>query len=412
MILQRKKIWHIERHYHCSIIGTCLTDQDLVKLIPKIKIHLPGSATDYDIHSAFVQLAGVKSRESLVLHKFLDSKYHRDLIRFARINDDMTFEKLWQAALADHEIKGAYWAFMSHPSASGYLVKKVYGEVHMLNHKGIKSVLSAKKQIKEFHERATVLEEVLGNERRLHLETEKSLTFEIAALRMQMADAAVVAEENDKLQAIIAELRSDATGEATRQEKELLQHALNEEKERSAVLQQKHDRLNRKLDNLREVHKLAKLTIARIQEQQTALAREKQEQQQEMVSLETLMLAHQARACQKCEDCDTEKCPGPDLCGKTVLYVGGMHKMIPHYKTLVEQSGAEFIHHDGGREDSRSLLGKLLCRADAVLCPVDCVSHDACQRVKKMCKRYGKPFVMMRSSGLSALVRGLNEIVQ
>ena len=54
----------------------------------------------------------------------------------------------------------------------------------------------------------------------------------------------------------------------------------------------------------------------------------------------------------------------------------------------------------------------MLTTADAVLCPIDCVSHDACNCVKKMCKRFQKPFVLMRSAGLSSLAKGLSEIVQ
>ncbi|HHD57299.1 MAG TPA: DUF2325 domain-containing protein, partial [Desulfobulbaceae bacterium] len=57
-------------------------------------------------------------------------------------------------------------------------------------------------------------------------------------------------------------------------------------------------------------------------------------------------------------------------------------------------------------------LPKMLTTADVVVCPVDCVSHDACTCVKKMCKRYQKPFALMRSSGLSSLAKGISEIVQ
>jgi hypothetical protein len=113
-----------------------------------------------------------------------------------------------------------------------------------------------------------------------------------------------------------------------------------------------------------------------------------------------------------CGDFANGSCKGPDLCGKTVLYVGGQHSMVPQYRQLVEQYGGNFMHHDGGRENSRQLLPKMLCGADAVFCPVDCVSHDACKRVKKICKRYSKPFVMMRSSGLSSLAKGLGTITQ
>ncbi len=116
--------------------------------------------------------------------------------------------------------------------------------------------------------------------------------------------------------------------------------------------------------------------------------------------------------CASCEDKDSDRCPGPDLCGKTVLYLGGRQNLVPMYKRLIEKQGGYFLHHDGGIEVARNKLPKMLITADVVVCPVDCVSHDACSCVKKMCKRYQKPFALMRSSGLSSLARGISEIVQ
>jgi SET domain-containing protein len=70
------------------------------------------------------------------------------------------------------------------------------------------------------------------------------------------------------------------------------------------------------------------------------------------------------------------------------------------------------MHHDGGKEVSRTLLPKMLISADAVLCPIDCISHDVCNCAKKICKRYQKPFILMRSASLSSLAKGLSDIVQ
>ena len=42
------------------------------------------------------------------------------------------------------------------------------------------------------------------------------------------------------------------------------------------------------------------------------------------------------------------------------------------------------------------------------LCPVDCVSHGACLFARKFCKRTAKPFVPLRSAGLSSFVTGIH----
>lgn len=114
--------------------------------------------------------------------------------------------------------------------------------------------------------------------------------------------------------------------------------------------------------------------------------------------------------CDSCQDKNTSNCPGPDLCGKKILYVGGMHKLVQHYRKMIEQAGGSFMHHDGGKEIAKSRLPNMIGKADAVLCPVDCVSHDACLSVKRHCKQSNKPYFMMRGSGLSSLAKGLEKI--
>lgn len=70
-----------------------------------------------------------------------------------------------------------------------------------------------------------------------------------------------------------------------------------------------------------------------------------------------------------------------------------------------------FIHHDGGREDGRQLLGTILPQADVVLCPLDCVSHDAVNRIKRFCSKHAKQLVFMQRVCLSAFARSLTQVV-
>ena len=101
-----------------------------------------------------------------------------------------------------------------------------------------------------------------------------------------------------------------------------------------------------------------------------------------------------------------------DLCGRRVAYVGGRAGIVSHFRALVERLNGHFIHHDGGIEDHEGQLGRILGQADIVLCPVDCVSHRACLRAKRFCKRTAKPFVPLRSAGLSSFVNGLHRVTE
>ncbi len=76
----------------------------------------------------------------------------------------------------------------------------------------------------------------------------------------------------------------------------------------------------------------------------------------------------------------------------------------------MERSNGRFVHHDGGLEDSPKRLQAMLAAADAVICPADNVSHGAYYVVKRLCKQYGKPCVLLKNSGLSSFARGLSAL--
>ena len=77
---------------------------------------------------------------------------------------------------------------------------------------------------------------------------------------------------------------------------------------------------------------------------------------------------------------------------------------------MVEDNGGIFEHHDGGVENSKAKLTKMLVRADLIFCPVKNVSHGATYAIKKICKQYNKNLVFLRSSGFSFFARELMEI--
>ena len=81
--------------------------------------------------------------------------------------------------------------------------------------------------------------------------------------------------------------------------------------------------------------------------------------------------------------------------------------LVRHYRELVQRHGGQFLHHQGGQEGGKKQLPDVVARADVVLCPVDCISHEATLVAKGVCKRATKPFVPLRSSGLSSLQTGL-----
>jgi hypothetical protein len=96
-----------------------------------------------------------------------------------------------------------------------------------------------------------------------------------------------------------------------------------------------------------------------------------------------------------------------DLSGGAILYVGGRAHQVPELKGLVERVGGRFLHHDGGIEHGAGLLPGLVSRADRVLFPIDCVSHDAVTTIKKLCRQSGKSYLPLRTASMASLLSAL-----
>ncbi len=108
-----------------------------------------------------------------------------------------------------------------------------------------------------------------------------------------------------------------------------------------------------------------------------------------------------------CQTCNTP-CPCAN-CPKKVLIVGGIERMEPLYRQLIEANGHEFEYHAGHLRKGGNKLENLLQRADMILCPVNCNSHAACLQVKSLCKKHKKSLHIMKNFSLSAIERTLVE---
>jgi hypothetical protein len=102
-----------------------------------------------------------------------------------------------------------------------------------------------------------------------------------------------------------------------------------------------------------------------------------------------------------------EDAPSMRLDNVVLLYVGGRPNQVGHMRAMVEGLGATFLHHDGGVENHQNLLPGLTSRCDLVLFPVDCISHDAANIVKSLCRQGGKRFFPLRSASVTSLLAAL-----
>ncbi|WP_022948815.1 DUF2325 domain-containing protein [Methylohalobius crimeensis] len=389
---QRKKLWQLEHRFHCSIAGTCLTLEELRKLCRKARLGVPQGVSDYELHCSFVTLIGKSSPLAKLVQKYLDRKYDQILKEFKKAKDLAALTQLWEKAFAEGDIAGAFWAAVTHPCASESLMFRLFGEIHMLSHLNGASMRIDMQRLVQLKRQVPRLEKEMSQSCREFQRRLQAKDREISQLRHQLDDSM---EVKRRLKA--AEWR--------------LQHIESGSE---------NNRLCRRLDDaMTSLGKLVNRCERAVSESarwkhaaETAHERERQLKEQ----LATLSKEHEYlnAVLERFLEEGADRAVGDaaiDLSGRRVLYVGGRHRQWACFRTLVERCRGELICHDGGKEDNRVYLDALLTRADWVLCPLDHVSHDAVRRIKRECRRRGKPFLLLPKASLAAFVEGLWKLV-
>lgn len=395
---KRYKIWELEDRFHCSIIGTCLTLKELRQLTDKIDTRAY-KLEDYDLHIAFVSSIGQRSPASIVLNKYLDKKYQRHIDQATRAKTELARFQLWEQAVASGEVAGTYWALATHPEASAELLFYIFGEVHMLSHLLGGSVRVDMQELHRLKQRNQQIEQRLKAASDIAHKTINSKEQEIQQLQTQLLklkqeNAALLADSRE-----LAELKNNPLNIK-------LQSQLNK---LTASHEHLHVRLERTEANAAIWQQRATEEAIRTQtltQQLDKLAPEKQALEHTLASL--LEIQHPD---DKVGDCDTCLNHKADLCGQCVLYVGGRNGQHSHFRQLVEHYNGRFLYHDGGREDSYQQLANTVCRADVVLCPLDCVSHAAMYTVRQHCEDNAKKIIFIPHASLSSFNKGLDEVI-
>ena len=389
---QRHKLWEIRPDLHCSILGTCLGYADLLKIGRKAGFVPAEQATEYEVHKYFVHRAEEPSRLARLMHKTLDGKYRAAIHACQQAQSAADLEEFWSDALAKGDIPGPYWALMTHPLTTEALLVRAFGEVHMLSHltgaanradvrrlRGTEAALAdAKRRLSvqaTEHQRQAAQHagQVAGLERRLRTAEADEAARAAAETRLREL------EGGDAHRALVrANTTLTADLEASRRACESAQARCRD--------------LEQEVSELRQANREVTASLEALGNECSAL--------EALVSSDINSEATPAK----------EEAPDIDLCGRRIAYVGGRAGAVSHFRTVVENLNGRFSHHDGGVDDNIGRLGGVLSQADVVLCPVDCVSHGACLKAKIFCKQTAKPFVPLRTAGLSSFVAGLHEV--
>jgi len=374
--VRRAKIWELDGHFHCSIIGTCLTAADLKNLLAKLDQAAMG-VSDHELHGLAVSLAGRHDKAARLLNKALDKRHRLAIAQFDRAKTEAEIAAAWAAARQQGEIPGAYWAALTHPAATRELTRRIFGEVHMLSH-------------------------LVGAANRADIRRLSRLETEMAALQEkfrrqqdQLRDAVVLRDEKIReLCGLLAHNDTERTADSTNGESRALEGVIADLERRLSAETRRRDALAQRLER-----SLTDLSVER--EKRAAMERR-------AFALEDELAALEARYGNGSGSDAASSRPPLRLAGMTLLYVGGRPKQVVSARLLAEKAGAVFLHHDGGVEASGGLLAGMVSRADVALFPVDCVSHEAASAVKRLCRQSAKPFLPLRSSGLGSFLAALS----
>ena len=373
--VRRTKLSQLHPHFHCSVIGTCLRTDELRKIMSRF-INVSGM-TDLEVHHESVSLAAEDGVVARSLHKTLDQRHQAMLQKFSRVRDAEKLADLWNAALQEGEVPGAYWALLTHRNTTPELRQKAFGEVHMLSHLVGASNRADIRRTVELERTNTELKEILAQQqKRQHtLVTERDQM--IMRLQQELSDA--------KGQLDNANAQLKALSISTRPEDKDLVTIQTSRREKAEQLAAKTQREAQQLrDDLIALQRHVRAMDVELQAAEGQLRDLMQDDATRQVS-------------------DLKK----ELSGKRLLYVGGRPSSTSAIRNLVLRHGGDFQKHDGGLEDRKGLLEAAIASSDLVVFPVDCIDHDSAGKLKRLCTRQGTPYVPMRRASIASFATAI-----
>ena len=390
---QRHKLWEIRPDLHCSILGTCLSYTDLLKIGRKAGFVPSEAATEYEVHKYFVHRAEEPSRLARLMHKEMDRKYRSAIHACQPAQCAADLDEFWSNALAKGDIPGPYWALTTNPLTTETLLVRAFGDVHMLSHLTGAANRADVRRLRGMEAALADANRRLTAQATEHWRAAAQHAGQVASLERRLRAAQADGATRAAAEARLREFESGETHRALERANATLVADLEVSRRACGSAQARCRALEHEISELRQANREATAILEALRNECSAL--------EALVRADIAGEATPSR----------QEASAIDLCGRRIAYVGGRAGAVSHFRTVVESLNGHFCHHDGGIDDNIARLGGVLNQADVVLCPVDCVSHGACLKAKTFCKQTAKPFVPLRTAGLSSLVRGLHQAV-
>ncbi|MEK9952038.1 MAG: DUF2325 domain-containing protein, partial [Curvibacter sp.] len=168
---RRRRLWELDGHAYCPVIGVCLPLAQLRKLADKAWDRQPPH-DDYELHCLAVTECRRRSALAEAVQKELESRYALVLRAAQPLKSTEALGRWWDDCRAGADWAGALWAALTHPRCNAALEHRILGEVHMLQHQVGMACRADLGRLEALHEENAILaRELAGAQARSQQQT-------------------------------------------------------------------------------------------------------------------------------------------------------------------------------------------------------------------------------------------------
>jgi len=382
-------IWEIESHFKCTVVGALLSVEKHKSILKKcgynVKVLNP-----YEYHQHIMAKLNHENNVSIKVNNFIRSKARKYMIKITGMSGTK-IKAVWKKHLETGNVGPLFYAIISYKDTKIEVLQEVYGEIHMQAHANMTGIFDIRKKLNQANENLLKEKKKTSKKNQLikkMIQTRKSDILKI--IRYETENNIIkkrIYELENKLEPEKIDKIQNNTIEVLEQHIAVIGQTLEKTEEKIRILEREKKTLQIDLFSANSENKLLK---------------------DEFHTLVKGIKPCESSSCsQNVSFCNQNGCPQYQLCAKKIFMVGGITKMKSFYKDIVVNAGGEFDYHDGYMKNTNTNLKAKVRKCDVVICPVNCNSHSACIKVKKLCKQYNKECKILRSSSLSAVSQAL-----
>lgn len=385
--IKRTKLWELNNKHHCPIIGVCLSVNDLLKFSRRFGF-TASQCDEYSLHIEAVGKVTTRNPVSKAVQKYLDNKYQNTINHFNKAKSDSEVRALWEDFYIQGKGSSAMWASLTHKSVSEETRDMIYARMHMHAHQAGAAQAADLRKLNQLEMENEEIKFALEQQQQRYASKEAKWRQRLDKATKSLECQVQLQNEMANIQSRINALESGVA--MTEMGRRLMELTTENEQLRATA---------KRVETLKETLEATCREAMKLVQERDSLSAQRD-------LLEQLLQAdidEEDNSENKPVACDAES----SRSGR-VLCVGGRVSLLPQYREVAKQFGIRLIHHDGGQQEAMTRLPDLIDRANAVVCPTDCVSHAAYYLLKRHCKRSRKPCLLFKGSSVSSFAKALS----